>query len=107
MLTTAQKQHIMGFKKGVSGNPAGRKQGKKNKVTTDLKDWIADFIDSNREQIQLDWMALEARERIVMFEKLLKYAIPVKSANEVATKFDVVVEEEPTVIIWGGKQIKI
>jgi|GEM_PF-3987278 len=82
----------------------GRKQRKKNRITTDL--WIADFIDSNREQIQLDWMALEAKERIVMFEKLLKYAIPIKSANEVAKKFDIVVEEE-TVIQWGNKKIKI
>ena len=67
----------MAFKKGISGNPAGRKRGKKNKVTTDLKDWIADFIDANREQIQLDWIALEAKERIVVFEKFLKYCIPV------------------------------
>ena len=97
----------MAFKKGVSGNPAGRKPGKGNKITPDLRDWISDFIDSNREQIQLDWLLLDSKEGIVMFEKLLKYAIPVKSENEVATKIEVVVEDEPTFIQWGDKRIQI
>ena len=66
----------MAFKKGQSGNINGRKNGTPNKITTDLRQWINNFIDDNREQIKKDWNGLEPKDRIVLFEKLLKYSLP-------------------------------
>ena len=78
------------FKKGQGG----RKPGKPNKATTDLRQWINDFIDSNLEQIQQDWKRLEPRERIVLFEKLLKYSIPTLQATSLTTDFEKLSDED-------------
>jgi len=66
----------MPFKKGEVTNPKGRPTGSKNKSTTVLKNWIADFVEANRERIESDFELLEPKERIQMFEKLLSYVIP-------------------------------
>ena len=78
------------FKKGQGG----RKPGKPNKATTDLRQWINDFIDSNLEQIKEDWKRLEPRERIVLFEKLLKYSIPTLQATSLTTDFEKLSDED-------------
>jgi hypothetical protein len=54
----------------------GRKAGTPNKVTTDLRQWISNFIDDNRGQIEKDWRRLKAKDRLILFEKLLKYTLP-------------------------------
>ncbi len=54
----------------------GRQQGTPNKATKDLRQWITAFIECNTEQIEADWQQLDPKERIVMFEKLLKYTLP-------------------------------
>ena len=76
----------MAFKKGQSGNPNGRKVGTANKATTDLRQWVSNFIDDNREQIQKDWQALDPKDRILMFEKLLKYTLPTLQAVQMDVK---------------------
>lgn len=83
------------FKKGQSGNPGGRKKGTKNKTTTtDLRLWLNQFIDDNREQMQKDWKALEPKDRILMFEKLLKFTLPTLQATTLTTDFDKMTEPQ-------------
>ncbi len=85
----------MAFIKGQSGNPGGRKKGTKNKTsTTDLRLWINQFIDDNRAQLQKDWKALEPKERVILFEKLLKYSLPTLQATTLTTDFDRMSEPE-------------
>jgi hypothetical protein len=66
----------MPFKRGVSGNQNGRPRGVANKTTTDLRQWITSFLENNKEQLQSDWQTLEPRERILLFERYLKYTLP-------------------------------
>lgn len=78
----------MAFKKGISGNAKGRPTGTANKATGNLRNWITNFIDSNKEQISEDWQTLEPKERIIQFERLLKYALPTLQATTLNTDFE-------------------
>ena len=89
----------MPFKKGQSGNKAGKPKGAANKTTTDLRKWINQFIDNNREQIQKDWKALEPKDRLVMFEKLLKYSLPTLQATSMDLSFEKLTDEQLDEII--------
>ena len=83
------------FKKGQGG----RKQGSPNKITISLREWVNSFIDDNREQIKADWKALEPKDRIVMFEKLLKYSLPTLQATSLTTDFEKMTDEQLDEII--------
>ncbi|MEO8853522.1 MAG: DUF5681 domain-containing protein [Ginsengibacter sp.] len=84
----------MPFKKGHSGNPTGKPKGAANKTTTDLRQWINNFIDDNRKQIQTDWKALEPKERVILFEKLLKYSLPTLQATSLDFGFEKMTDEQ-------------
>lgn len=78
----------MGLKKGQTNNPNGRKPGTPNKVTKDLRKWVNNFIESQTDQIQKDWKQLEPKDRIVLFEKLLKYSLPTLQATSLTTDLE-------------------
>jgi hypothetical protein len=77
----------------------GRKPGKPNKATKDLRQWINDFIGSQTDQIQKDWKQLEPKDRIVLFEKLLKYSLPTLQATSLTTDFEKLTDEQLDQII--------
>lgn len=83
------------FLKGEGGRP----KGTPNKITTELREWIGNFIDNNRERIQQDWETLEPKDRIVLFEKLLKYALPTLQATSLTTDFEKLTDEQLDTII--------
>ena len=62
--------------KGKTGNPNGRPKGSPNKVTQELREWLAKLIDDNREQMQKDIEALEPKERLQVLEKFMQYTLP-------------------------------
>lgn len=66
----------MGQRKGQTGNPYGRPKGTPNKVTMDVKKWIAAIIDGNREQFERDLEELEPAERVRTITNLLQYVTP-------------------------------
>lgn len=66
----------MPYKKGESGNPAGRPKGSKNKVTLDMKERIQALIDRLEVTIDADIEALEPGERIKAYLSLLEYVTP-------------------------------
>ena len=64
------------MEKGKTNNPNGRPPGTPNRITTDLKAFIADIVEMNREAIKSDLEALEPYQRLVILEKLLRFVIP-------------------------------
>lgn len=66
--------------KGHTNNPNGRPKGTPNKVTQNMREWIAALIDNNREQIEEDLKALEPKERVQMLERLMQYVVPKQQA---------------------------
>lgn len=89
----------MGLKKGMTNNPNGRKPGTPNKVTKDLRKWINGFIESQTDQIQRDWQQLEPKDRIILFERLLKYSLPTLQATSLTTDFEKMTDEQLDQII--------
>jgi hypothetical protein len=70
------------MKKKGTPKTGGREKGTPNKVTSDLRAWIALLIENNREQLESDLEALEPKERWQLIEKLMQYVIPKKQQDE-------------------------
>lgn len=84
----------MPFKKGASGNVAGKPKGAKNKSTDELRKWVTGFVETNKSQIQKDWEELKPVERITLFEKLLKYVLPTLQATSVDFTLERLTDEQ-------------
>lgn len=76
------------------GRMGGRKKGTPNKVTGTVKEWLADLIDRNREQIEEDLRQLEPRERLAVLEKFMQYIVP-KPKTELSVTSDR--QQEPVI----------
>jgi len=88
------------FQKGEGGRP----KGTPNRITAELRDWISYFIHDNKEKIQEDFDSLTPRDRVVLFEKLLKYALPVLQTTTLQTDFERMTDTQLDHIIEDLKQ---
>lgn len=70
----------MGRKKGTP-KTGGRKKGTPNKVTSSLREWIAELIDNERERMLSDLQKLEPKDRLMMLERLMQYVLPKQHAT--------------------------
>ncbi|HKC37702.1 MAG TPA: DUF5681 domain-containing protein [Chitinophagaceae bacterium] len=66
----------MPFEKGKSGNPDGRPEGAKNKITGELRTTITNFLEDNFEKVVQDFNALSPKERAKLYCDLLQYGLP-------------------------------
>lgn len=66
----------MGLPKGRTNNPAGRAKGTPNKVTTELRSRMSDFLSARWEDIEEDFRQLDPLSRITMYERMLKFVLP-------------------------------
>jgi hypothetical protein len=64
------------FKPGQSGNPTGRKAGKPNKTTEELRGLIQAFIEKNWSRIQADFDAMKPGDRLTFLNSLLRHVLP-------------------------------
>jgi len=91
----------MGLRKGQTGNPNGRPKGSLNKTTKELKETVLAFLERNMADLQANYNQLEPKDKLLFFDKLLKYAMP----TQAAVKADVDYEDKQnqTLIINGKK----
>lgn len=70
------------------GRLGGRAKGTPNKVTTDLKTWVASILDGGRDKFVESLDGLEPSEYVRVFTALLNYVLPKQQAVGVDAKVD-------------------
>ncbi len=55
-------------------------KGVPNKVTTDLKTWIASILDDGRDKFKKDMDDLDSSERVKVYINLINYVLPKQQA---------------------------
>ncbi len=65
---------------GRDRKTGGRRAGTPNKITGTLKEFVANLVDDNREQIVNDLKTLRPKERLAVLERLMQYVLPKQQA---------------------------
>lgn len=66
----------MPVKRGVTNNPSGRPTGKLNHTTTEMRQFIMEFLNKDRKQMMLDWLSIPPAERMYYREKFTALVLP-------------------------------
>ena len=91
----------------AKGTPktGGRSAGTPNRVTGTLKEFVADLIDQNREQIEKDLKRLEPKDRLTILERLMGYVIPKQTQSDLQVQ-DWTKEKLEIVLVESGVEPK-
>ncbi len=81
----------------------GRKAGTPNKVTRNMRTQVSNFLTKNWYKVQKDFNKLEARDRLIFMEKLLKYTTPALSSIDAKVDYESFTDEDLDKIIAGLK----
>ena len=73
----------------------GRKAGTPNKFSLPMREFISAFLERNAVHLQKDWDQLDAAQRLVMFEKLLRFIVPPMQSVDVSGKVNLSSFSEP------------
>ena len=84
----------------AKGNKTGgRKPGTPNKITTDLRKRINDFLSDNWEMLQEDFKQLEPKDRVNFYEKILQYGLPRLQSTELTSDIERLTDQQLDYII--------
>jgi hypothetical protein len=64
------------FKKGTSGNPAGRTKGKENRTTKETKELLKSILQGQLDTLDQRQDELTHTERIQLAKSILPYVLP-------------------------------
>lgn len=76
------------FKSGQSGNPAGRKPGRRNKVSENMKGMLEALLAKEAEKVPALLKELTAKDRLDIFAKLARFVLPVQKSVDLHAKGD-------------------
>lgn len=85
--------------KGRTNNPNGRPKGTANKATTELRQWIKNLLDDNREQLIKDFKKLDPADRWRVTEKLIQYVTPKMQNVEATIDINALTEEQIDTVV--------
>ena len=66
----------MRYKKGESGNPAGRPKGQPNRTTEEVRRLLQSFIEGKINELETIWKDLESWQKLQFMDRLLKHTLP-------------------------------
>lgn len=89
----------MPFKPGISGNPAGRTPGSKNKAQAEVRELIEEIFKENREEIKAAFEKLEGRDKVRAATELLPYIVPKMQSVSNSINWEDLTEEQLDEII--------
>lgn len=73
----------MKFEKGKSGNPNGRPEGAKNKITTELRDFLGGFLNENKEKFMQDAKKLDPFSFTKLYLESMQFVSPKLKQTEI------------------------
>ncbi|HLN20616.1 MAG TPA: DUF5681 domain-containing protein [Bacteroidales bacterium] len=88
-----------GFKKGQSGNPNGRKPGKPNMITYDMREALRTILEAEIKTLPELLKQMNPEKRADVLAKLLQYVAPKMQNVEMQTEFDKMTDEQLDMII--------
>lgn len=89
----------MRYKKGQSGNPAGRPKGIKDKRTQQWEELMEYMVSEGSERAMQHLESLDGEQFFEAFMKILEYAKPKKARTEI----DATVSERSSIRLnWGN-----
>ena len=76
------------FKAGESGNPKGRKPGRKNKITRDMKKVLHTLLDKEIDEIPTLLNELTPKEKLDVISKLIRFVVPLEKSVDLKATGD-------------------